>query len=81
MHALLRLSNSGAMAENAGKPAYFTLSTRQAEENSQPPTPRRQNWPQALAGKYGVFIPRRAEKAERKEEGYQGPGLPCTPGS
>jgi hypothetical protein len=51
MHALLQTSNSGAMAENAGKPACFTLSNRQTEENSQPPTPKRQNWPRAIAGK------------------------------
>ena len=37
MHALPRLSNSGATPENAGKPACFTPSNRQAEENSRSP--------------------------------------------
>jgi hypothetical protein len=47
MHALTQLSNSGATVEDAGKSAYFTLSTRQAEENSQLPALRRQYWPRA----------------------------------
>jgi hypothetical protein len=50
MHALSALSNSGATVENARKPVCFALSIRQAEENSLPQTPRRQNWLRALAG-------------------------------